>query len=88
MTDPEVARKNRSPGKRIAIIQGHPDNRRNRFCHALESAYAGAARDSGHEVRIIVVAGLDFPLLRNKDDWESGTRPESIRAAQDDIACK
>jgi putative NADPH-quinone reductase len=72
-------------GKRIAIIQGHPDSRGNRFAHALAQAYGDGARDAGHEVRVIDVARIEFPLLRTKEDYETGTPPESIRAAQETI---
>ena len=48
-----------------ALIQGHPDPRGGHFCHALAGAYADAARQAGHEVRVIDVARLDFALLRN-----------------------
>jgi putative NADPH-quinone reductase len=71
---------------RIVIIEGHPDPRQNRFGHALAAAYARGAVEAGHEVRRIEVCRIDFPLLRTKDEWENGTAPSSIRAAQDDIA--
>jgi putative NADPH-quinone reductase len=68
--------------KRIAIIQGHPDSRGDRFLHALAAAYAEGARAAGHEVRTIDVARLDFPLLRTKDDYEHAAAPAAIREAQ------
>jgi putative NADPH-quinone reductase len=71
--------------KRIVIIQGHPDPRGDRYCDTLGQAYAVGAEAAGHEVRIIDVAKLDFPLLRGKDDFEHGTPPDSIRRAQDII---
>ena len=67
---------------RIAIIQGHPDDRGNRFGHALAAAYAMGAADAGHEVRTIDVARLDFPLLRTKEAWETATPPEPLAGAQ------
>ena len=67
---------------RIAIIQGQPDPRGNHFCNTLGEAYADAAESAGHEVRRIDVARLDFPLLRDKDDWDKGSPPDSIREAQ------
>lgn len=69
--------------KRIAIIQGHPDASSRHFGHTLAQAYAAAAQAQGHEVRIIEVALLDFPLLRNQRDFELGTPPEPIRSAQE-----
>ncbi|MBN4658847.1 NAD(P)H-dependent oxidoreductase, partial [Escherichia coli] len=32
------------------------------------------------------VARLDFPLLRTKAEWESGTTPPGLQSAQQDIA--
>jgi len=52
--------------RRVAIIQGHPDPGGNRFCHALADAYATGARGGGHEVRLIDVARLAFPVLRTQ----------------------
>lgn len=73
-------------GKRIALIQGHPDPAGNRFCHALARVYQQGAEAGGHEVRLIAVAGLDFPLLRDTRDWAEGEAPAAIRQAQEDIA--
>ena len=71
---------------RIALIQGHPDPGGRRFCHALADAYGQAAQDSGHEVRTVDVARLDFALLRRAQDWEAGAPADVIRGAQDAIA--
>lgn len=68
--------------KRIAIIQGHPDPRGNRYGHALADAYVSGAGEAGHAVERIDVAKLDFPLLRSKEDWEGGAAPRAIREAQ------
>lgn len=40
----------------IPIIQGHPDASVPHFCHALAEAFARAAKDAGHEVRMLDVA--------------------------------
>jgi putative NADPH-quinone reductase len=50
---------------RICIIQGHPSPEAGRFCHALARAYSDGAIRAGHEVRIVSVAELDFPVLRS-----------------------
>lgn len=71
---------------RIAIIQGHPDPGGGHFGHAVADAYAEAARSAGHEVRTIAVAGLDFPVVRSKADWDGGLPPPDIAAAQETIA--
>lgn len=72
-------------GKHLLIIQGHPDPDGKRFGHALSAAYAEGARQGEHEVRLIDVAKLDFPILRTKEDFERGAPPESIREAQNAI---
>jgi putative NADPH-quinone reductase len=71
---------------RVAMIQGHPDPAGGHFCHALVEAYARGVRAGGHDVRLIDVAQIDFPLLRTKQEFENGAVPEAIRAAQEAIA--
>ncbi len=73
-------------GKRILIIQGHPDPGGGRYGHALADAYATGARDGGHEVRTVTVATIDFPLLRTKEAWDHGEVPAALAPAQRDIA--
>nr|WP_316642786.1 NAD(P)H-dependent oxidoreductase [uncultured Roseateles sp.] len=75
-----------STGKRILIIQGHPDALAPHFCHALAQAYREGAEQAGHSVRVLDVAALDFPLLRSQADWEHGELPPSLLPAQQDIA--
>lgn len=72
-------------GKRITLIQGHPDGQVRHFCHALADEYAKGCEDGRHEVRRIEVARLEFPLLRTKEEFERGLPPESIALAQDAI---
>lgn len=72
-------------GRRIVVLQGHPDPAGGHYCHALADAYAGAATDAGHEVHRIAVAELDFPWLRNKHEFESEPPPPVIVAAQQSI---
>ena len=69
-------------GRRILMIQGHPDATRAHLCHALAEAYVEAAREAGHEVRSIDVGRLEVPLLRSAEDWEHGTLPPSLADAQ------
>jgi putative NADPH-quinone reductase len=73
-------------GRRIAIIQGHPDPRGNRFGHALAEAYSNGAKEAGHDIKLIDVAKLNFELLRSKEEWESGTPSDAIREAQSVIS--
>lgn len=68
--------------RRIAIIEGHPDLSPERLCRALARAYAKGAESAGHEVRVIDVAALDFPLLRSQAEFERGEPPPAIRSAQ------
>jgi len=72
-------------GKRILIIQGHPDASKQHLCHSLEDAYAKGAILAGHEIKRINVAKLDFPLLRSQYEWEKGPLPNSLIEAQDAI---
>lgn len=71
--------------RRITIIQGHPDPQATHLDHALAAAYAQAAEATGHSIRQIAVAELDFPLLRSKADWDREA-PDGIRQAQEAIA--
>jgi putative NADPH-quinone reductase len=71
--------------RRILIIQGHPDAGASHLCHALASAYAAGAREGGHEVRLIDIASIEFPLLRSQQDWEHAPVPASLEPAQQDI---
>ncbi len=72
-------------GRRITVINGHPDPRPERLVHALADAYAAGALAAGHEVRRIDVAALEFPLLARAADWETGSVPPGLAAAQADI---
>jgi len=71
---------------RIVIIEGHPDARPERLCRALADAYAAGAAEAGHEVERVAVAELDFLLLRSKEDFDQGTVPATLKAAQGAIA--
>ena len=59
--------------KRVLIIDGHPDAHAEHYLHALSTAYRDGAVAGGHTVRSIIVSELQFPLLRTKDDFESGS---------------
>jgi putative NADPH-quinone reductase len=71
--------------KRIVIIQGHPDPVGGHLLNAMADAYAEAAKQAGHEVRRIEVAGLDFPLLRTQADFEHGELPSALVQGRDDM---
>jgi putative NADPH-quinone reductase len=72
-------------GKRILIIDGHPDPFQDRFCHALATAYADGAKHSDHEVRRINIAEIDIPFLRTREEWTSEKPPLAIGKAQEHI---
>lgn len=72
-------------GRRLVIIDAHPDPDPARFVHALAAHYEEGATSAGHQVRRIDVARLDFPLIRLRSDWEGDDLPADIRAAQDTI---
>lgn len=68
--------------KRIVVIQGHPDPDPQRFGRALAQAYADGARAGRHEVRLIDVAALGFPLLHTQAEWLHGSVPPELKEAQ------
>ncbi len=69
----------------VLIIDGHPDPRPERLCHALAAAYREGAVEAGHEVRTIAVAKLSFPLLTTQEEFQGGEPPADIKSAQDDL---
>ena len=71
--------------RRILVLQGHPDSSRDHFCHALADRYVEGASRAGHSVRTVEIAGLDFPVLRSKHDWEAGSLPPDLTEARDAI---
>jgi putative NADPH-quinone reductase len=72
-------------GRRIAIIQGHPDGSTARFCHALAAAYEESARAAGHDVRRIEVAAMDIAPLRSRRQWQDGGPSAEVAQAQQTI---
>jgi putative NADPH-quinone reductase len=71
--------------RRIVVIDGHPDVSGERYLHALAEAYAVGAASAGHEVRVIRVAALDFPIIRTREEWEHQKPPADIVEAQDAV---
>lgn len=69
----------------ILIINGHPDPSEKRFCAALAAAYAKGARAQEDHVRRIDIGELDFPILRDAEDYEHGTAPPAIAEAQKQV---
>jgi putative NADPH-quinone reductase len=73
-------------GKRILVLQGHPDASTTHLLHTFADGYAASAREAGHTVRTVNITELDFPLLRSQHEWEHGTLPAALEQAQQDIA--
>ncbi|MEX2468899.1 MAG: NAD(P)H-dependent oxidoreductase [Pseudohongiellaceae bacterium] len=63
--------------RKIMLVQGHPDASETHYCHAIENAYVDGAREAGHEVRVIRIAELQFPLLRSAAEF-SGELPPAL----------
>ena len=72
-------------GRRILVINGHPDPRAERLCAALAQAYAQGAAAGGHEVRHLSVGALDFPLIRDASSFSDGAPPPAIAGAQESV---
>jgi putative NADPH-quinone reductase len=70
---------------RILIIDGHPDPAGAHFVHELADFYRRGAKEGGHEVRLVRVGALRFPLLKNASAYVRGKVPASIAAAQKSI---
>jgi putative NADPH-quinone reductase len=73
--------------RRVLVIVGHPDGNPKRLCRALADAYAEGARSTGHEVRLLDIATLDFPILRTADEFTERPLPvtleDAVQAIQD-----
>lgn len=66
--------------RRILIIDGHPDPDPGRFVHALAAVYKEGA--AAHDVHLIRIADLKFPVLTSPKDWTEDEPHSSIIAAQ------
>jgi putative NADPH-quinone reductase len=73
-------------GKRILIIDGHPDAHRERYVHALAKAYAVGADAGGHEIRSLLIGEMEFPLLASNEAFRDRKPPRPIGTAQEAIA--
>ncbi len=72
-------------GKRILVINGHPDRSKAHLCDAFAAAYVEAASAAGHSVRSIDLANVEFPILRSQEEFESRNVPAALEAAVQDI---
>lgn len=66
----------------ILILDGHPDPCTNRLIHALVDAYRQGAEQAKHDVRVVRLADLTFPLLRSQGEYEQGEPVEAVRQCQ------
>ncbi|MEW5421426.1 NAD(P)H-dependent oxidoreductase [Amorphus sp. 3PC139-8] len=67
----------------IALVQGHPDPNPDHLCQVLADAYCEGARGAGHEVAVIDVAKLDFPILRCPAAFDNDPVPEVLVPAKE-----
>ena len=51
----------------------------------LDKSYANAARAASHDVGMLEIARIAFPLLKSKAEWDEGAVPSSLEPAQQDI---
>ena len=68
--------------RRVLILDGHPDPATARLIHALADAYREGAAAGEHDVQVIRLADLEFPLLRSQNDYERGEPCKGIRKCQ------
>ena len=68
--------------RNILILDGHPDPSDKRLVHALVDAYRQGAEQASHDVRVVRLADLTFPLLRSQSDYEQGEPVEAVRQCQ------
>ncbi|PDQ23119.1 dehydrogenase [Mesorhizobium sanjuanii] len=71
--------------RRILVVIGHPDPSPDRLCRGLANAYAEGAGQSGHAVRQVDLAAIDFPMLRTMQEFEHGAVPDGLKDAADAI---
>lgn len=69
----------------ILILNGHPDGNSKGLCHAIAEAYADGAREAGHSITRMNVAGLDFGFLRSQAAFEHEPPPPDIVRAQEAV---
>ena len=67
-------------GKKILVIDAHPDATRGRLVHALAEAYVKSAEAGGHLVQIVRLCDLEFPWLRSASEFSA--RPKGMIGSQ------
>ena len=68
--------------KSVLVINGHPDPSPERLTGALARAYQKGAEEAGHSVKRIDVGELQFPILRNAEEFARPATNESVGKAQ------
>lgn len=68
--------------KHILILDGHPDPCAARLIHALADAYRQGAEQANHQVQVVRLADLTFPLLRSQADYEKEEPVDAVRQVQ------
>lgn len=71
-------------GRRIAVVQGHPDPAGGNFIEGLADAYAEGAGSGGHEIRRIDMGRLDFGPIRSPKEY-GAEPPADIQQAQETL---
>ncbi len=71
--------------KKILMIHGHPDADHPHLNDALLQAYEAGATEQGHTVRHLVVAKLNFTLIKSQQEWQKSPVPADIANAQSEL---
>jgi putative NADPH-quinone reductase len=72
--------------KNIAILYGHPDPSHERLCYALSKAFQDAAQLTGHAVRRVDLADVDFESVTSSSDYKQGDVDTDIKRVQEMIS--
>jgi putative NADPH-quinone reductase len=67
-------------GKKILVIDAHPDPSPGRLVHALARKYTNAAEDGGHLTQLVRLCDLDFPWLRSATEFAA--QPKGVIRSQ------
>lgn len=69
--------------RKIAILDAHPDPDPARYVHALADAYCAGAKETGHEVRRIILGDINMPILHSRETWMHEDTPEDVKPGQE-----
>lgn len=59
---------------RFLVVNGHPDPRPERFCHALCASYEHGAQAAGFETHCLEIGRLDYPFAEGNARLAEATR--------------